>query len=304
MKNLFSNLFILILCFGAFAQAPQKMSYQAVIRNSTNNLVANTTVNIRISVLQGSINGTAIYVETQTPTTNANGLVTLEIGSGKIVTGTFDGINWANGPYFIKTETATSSTGNYSIIGTSQLMSVPYALYAKTAGSVSGSSNGFTHYIGELYQGGIVVSVWKKDGVEHGLIASLTDLSTSQVWSSVGALLIGTTAQSSRNGQANTTAVISQTGHTSSAASLCDNYTSGGYSDWYLPAIWELNQCYDAALSVNEVLGDTNGFQYTSLYWSSTENTNNGSWCQRIGNGAVAYSNKATAQSVRAVRRF
>ena len=304
MKNLYLFLFSILFCFGVLAQPPQKISYQAVIRNSTNILVSNSLLSMKISILQGSLIGTAVYVETQTPTTNANGLVTLEIGSGKIVTGTFDGIDWAKGPYFIKTETATSTTSNYSIIGTSQLMSVPYALYAKTAGSVSGSSTGFTHYIGELYQGGIVVSVWKKDGVEHGLIASLTDLSTSQVWSSVGALLIGTTAQSSRNGQANTTAIISQTGHTSSAASLCDNYTSGGYSDWYLPAIWELNQCYDAALSVNEVLGDTNGFQYAALYWSSTENTNNGSWCQRIGNGAISYGNKATAQSVRAVRRF
>ena len=304
MKNIFAILLTFILCFGVFAQAPQKMSYQAVIRNSTNKLIVSELVNMKISILQGSIIGTAVYVETQTPTTNANGLVTLEIGLGKIVTGTFDGINWANGPFFIKTETATVSSGNYSIIGTSQLMSVPYALYAKTAGSVSGSTTGFVHYIGELYQGGIIVSVWKKDGVEHGLIASLTDLSTSQAWSSVSSMLIGATAQSSRNGQANTSAVMSQTGHASSAASLCDNYSSGVYSDWYLPAIWELNQCYDAALTINEVLGDTNGFQYGALYWSSTENTNNGSWCQRIGNGAISYNNKAIAQSVRAVRRF
>lgn len=304
MKNLFTFLLTFILCFGVFAQAPQKMSYQAVIRNSANKLIVSELVNMKISILQGSIIGNAVYVEAQSPTTNSNGLVTLEIGLGKIVTGTFDGINWANGPYFIKTETATVSSGNYSIIGTSQLMSVPYALYAKTAGSVSGSTTGFVHYIGELYQGGIVVSVWKKDGVEHGLIASLTDLSTSQAWSSVSASLIGISAQSPRNGLANANAIITQTGHTSSAASLCDNYTSGVYSDWYLPAIWELNQCYDAALTINEVLGDTNGFQYTTLYWSSTENTNNGSWCQRIGNGAISYSNKATAQSVRAVRRF
>jgi hypothetical protein len=123
----------------SFAQAPQKMSYQAVIRNSSNTLVINTQVGMQISILQGSASGTAVYVETQTPTSNANGLVSLEVGAGTVVSGTFASINWANGPYFIKTETDPAGGTNYTITGTSQLLSVPYALHAKTAETLTGN---------------------------------------------------------------------------------------------------------------------------------------------------------------------
>ena len=95
----------LLLTLSVFAQAPQKMSFQAVIRNSSNTLITSTLVGMKISVLQGSPTGTVAYSETQSPTTNANGLVSLQIGSGIVVSGTFTAINWATGPYFIKTET-------------------------------------------------------------------------------------------------------------------------------------------------------------------------------------------------------
>ena len=118
-----------------FAQAPQKMSYQAIIRNTSNTLLKDQQVGMQISILKGSINGTAIYVETQTANTNENGLVGIEIGTGTATTGTFSTIDWANGPFYIKTETDPSGGTSYSISGTSQLMSVPYALYAATSGS-------------------------------------------------------------------------------------------------------------------------------------------------------------------------
>ena len=105
------------------------MSYQAVIRDAGNALVTNHAVGMRISILLGSVNGTAVYTETQTPTTNANGLVSIEIGG---VSG-FDAINWAAGSYFIKTETDPTGGTNYTITGVSQILSVPYALYSKTA---------------------------------------------------------------------------------------------------------------------------------------------------------------------------
>ncbi len=125
----------------AFAQAPQKMSYQAVIRNASSQLVVSHAVGMRISILQGSAAGTPVYVETHNITTNANGLATLVIGSGTIVSGTMAGINWNNGPYFIKTETDPAGGTSYSIAGTSQLMSVPYAFEA-TSATPSGTAGG------------------------------------------------------------------------------------------------------------------------------------------------------------------
>ncbi|MEI8202351.1 MAG: collagen-like protein [Bacteroidota bacterium] len=127
---------MLIALSSAFAQAPHSLSYQAIIRNTANNLVTNTAIGMKVSILQGSATGTAVYEETQTPTTNANGLVTIQIGTGtQVGTGTIAGIDWTAGPYFIKTQTDPTGGTSYSIVGTTQLLSVPYALYAKTSGS-------------------------------------------------------------------------------------------------------------------------------------------------------------------------
>src|SRR6187551_2790049 len=101
MKRLFTFLAAALFTITVFAQAPKKMSYQAVIRNATNDLVTNSPVTMRISVLQGAANGVAVYVERQTPATNANGLVSVEIGAGEVVSGNFGSIDWANGPFFI-----------------------------------------------------------------------------------------------------------------------------------------------------------------------------------------------------------
>jgi len=120
----------LLISSSIFAQVPQKMSYQAVIRNTSGALITSTSVGMKISILQGTATGTVAYSETQIASTNANGLVSLEIGTGTVVTGTFSGINWANGPYFIKTETDPLGGTNYSITGTNELMSVPYALFS------------------------------------------------------------------------------------------------------------------------------------------------------------------------------
>ena len=134
-KKAFSILAAIFIMAAVFAQAPQKMSYQAIIHNASNELIKSTTIGMKISILQGTSTGTAVYVETQKIATNANGLVSIQIGEGTIVTGTIDGINWANNSYFIKTETDPTGGTNYTISGTSQLLSVPYALYAKTSGS-------------------------------------------------------------------------------------------------------------------------------------------------------------------------
>ena len=147
MKKL-SILFILLaLCaVSLFAQAPEKFSYQAVVRNISNQLVANAPVSVRVSVLQGGVNGTAVYMETHIAITNANGLVTLQIGSGNVQQGIFADIDWANGLYFLKAEIDPTGGSDYSITSVQQLLSVPYAIYAKKAGNgFSGDYNDLTN---------------------------------------------------------------------------------------------------------------------------------------------------------------
>jgi hypothetical protein len=540
------------------------MSYQAVIRDNGNKLLSNTAVGMRISILQYSATGSTVYVETQKPTTNFNGLAGIEIGSGTVVSGSFATIDWSKGPYFIKTETDPNGGTNYTITGTSQLLSVPYALYAKNAGngfsgnyndltnkptiptklselindkgftgdynnlinkptiptkvselindkgytgdykdlinkptiptkvgeltndkgyiskytekdssvtneiqslsvrndtiflsknggfvvlpknniiSNSASSNGsfyfhsvgslskandsvivkysagynpvsdhfksysflipkdgiiknliatptqnsvasgsnltvnillngkptslnvsftnadgfihkinttnsisvkqgdfiailykskgsvspgtffqaivelapnapkneFAHYIGELYGGGIVVSVWKDTaGAEHGLVASLKDLSSGTAWSNVTSTLIGSSAQSPVDGQTNTNAIISQSGQTNSAAQICDTFTGGGFNDWYLPADIELIQLNNTAYILNSILGSNNGLQFAMIYsyWSSTEYNASSAKGMLFGTTTNNQGNKSDKKRVRAVRRY
>ena len=135
MKQLFAILFIGIFSLTLSAQAPEKMSYQAIVRDANNALLTNSSVGMQVSILQGNISGTPIYVETQNPTTNDNGLIAIEIGTGNIITGDFSTIDWSTSNYYVKTETDPNGGTNYTIEGTSQLLSVPYALYSKTSGS-------------------------------------------------------------------------------------------------------------------------------------------------------------------------
>ncbi|MGD1318755.1 beta strand repeat-containing protein [Chryseobacterium sp. 2R14A] len=139
MKKILLTVGILLGCHLVSAQAPEKMSYQAVMRNSSGQLLTNQNIGVKVSVLQGSLAGAAVYSERLTGTTNTNGLISLEIGSGTVLSGTFSTINWPSGNYYLKTETDPTGGTNYTIAGTSQLLSVPYAMYAKSAGSSGGS---------------------------------------------------------------------------------------------------------------------------------------------------------------------
>jgi hypothetical protein len=130
----FSILFIAGACL--LGQVPEKMSYQAVVRDASGILLSNSSVGMQISILQGSAQGSPVYIETQTPTSNDNGLISIEIGTGTSVSGTFGEIDWSAGPFFIKSETDPTGGSNYTISGTSQILSVPYALFAETAGHV------------------------------------------------------------------------------------------------------------------------------------------------------------------------
>ena len=128
------------------AQAPEKFTYQAVVRNANNSLVINTQVGLRVNILQGSASGTTVYSESHIASTNANGLVTVNIGGGSVLHGSFADIDWSDGPYFLKTDIDPNGGNDYSITSVQQLLSVPYALYAKeAANSFSGDYNDLTN---------------------------------------------------------------------------------------------------------------------------------------------------------------
>jgi hypothetical protein len=134
---------ILFVHFMGFAQAPQKMSFQAVIRNSSNQIIPKCKVGLRLSVLQGNVLGRSVYSETHQIFTDFNGLVSLQIGGGDSKVGEITFIDWGNGPFFIKTEVDPNGGSDYSIIGSTELLSVPYALFALNAenGVVLGITN-------------------------------------------------------------------------------------------------------------------------------------------------------------------
>ncbi len=134
MKRVILLFFCVCITVLSFSQTPEKMSYQAVVRDARNRLVATTRVGMQISILQGSADGNTIYSEVQTPVTNDNGLVSIIIGTGE----GFNAIDWSSGPYFIKTEIDPTGGSSYSITGVTQLLSVPYAMHAKSAESITG----------------------------------------------------------------------------------------------------------------------------------------------------------------------
>ena len=176
MNKFLSSISVIFLVVNVWAQAPQSFSYQAVVRGTDNALVSNKKVGMKISLLQGSENGKAVYVETHTPTSNANGLVSIAIGGGtKDATSTaFASIDWSKGPYFVQTETDAAGGTSYSLITTSQLLSVPYAIHAKTAESIVGGSvlpSGGTNGQGLTICDG--VPTWTTGGICPGKIASL-----------------------------------------------------------------------------------------------------------------------------------
>ena len=132
MKTLISLTIFVFLWINVVAQTPQAINYQAVARNSSGQVLASQPVSFKISILSGSATGTAVYTETHTDKiTNQFGLVNFAIGKGTPVTSTFSSINWDTGTYYIKVEMDPAGGSSYQTLGTSQLLSVPYALNAK-----------------------------------------------------------------------------------------------------------------------------------------------------------------------------
>lgn len=169
-------LFLLsVTIFQVNAQAPQKLNYQAVVFDNQNALVRNSSIGLRISILSNSPEGEIVYQETYVPNplTNNNGVITVEVGNGSPVIGAFDQIDWSTGVYFIKSETDLTGGSNYTISGTSQILSAPYALYAERSGD--GFSGNYEDLTNKPVIDGTETKIVAGNGISLSGAGSVTD---------------------------------------------------------------------------------------------------------------------------------
>ena len=133
MKGLLLFLTAFVFCSGGFGQKPESFYYQAVLRYPTGELVISKPVSLRISILAGSASGLVFYSETQTATTNGEGMISLFIGNGYEKTGNFMTIDWNADKYFLKVEIDAAGGTSYSVISTTQLLNIPFESKKKSA---------------------------------------------------------------------------------------------------------------------------------------------------------------------------
>ena len=150
MKRLSLILVFLIYSLFLYSQTPQKFNYQTVVRDNTGTVIKNQIVSFRIAIVKNNPSGFEVYSESHTPTTNEFGLVNFEVGNGIIISGSMSSIEWGADIYFIKIGLDASGGSNYILMGTSQLLSVPYALYAEKAGNINNSDTSATNEIQDL----------------------------------------------------------------------------------------------------------------------------------------------------------
>ncbi|MDC0338506.1 DUF1566 domain-containing protein [Flavobacteriales bacterium] len=338
MKRIILSLVaIATISLSSFGQAPEGFKYQAVVRDAGNLILNNQAVGMQLTIQQGSIGGPAVYTETFSPTSNAYGLVNIEIGSGN-TTDDFSTIDWSAGPYFIETAMDVTGGTTYVVMGTSQFMSVPYALYAKTSGNGQGpagadgatgpagadgatgpagadgatgpaGADGATGPAGADGQGGVTtagtnVTITGTGTVGDPYVVNATGggspTYTIGLWPELGGYVFWLSADGKHGLVAETQDQgLSTWYEAQNLISNPSNHSVNGqkFRDWRLPTKHELNEMY-----VQE--GSIGGFAFND-YWSSTEFDYDDAWLQFFFSGNQNGNNKASSSNlVRSVRAF
>lgn len=303
----------------SFAQ--QGINYKAVIKDGSGTILANQTITVQFQILQGT-GMTIVYQERHIPTTDANGLIILNIGEGTIaVMGVFANIDWGSDSYFLNTQVDTGA-GPVDL-GTTGFKTVPYAFQSKTAIELPGGidqayiedletriaaleSSPPVPGIGDYLHGGVVFWIDPTDN-SHGLVCAIQDQSSGIQWYNGTALVTSATGIIIGTGSINTDAIIAAQGtlETNYAAGLARAYPAGGYYDWFLPSKDELYLMYMNRAAINATSISNGGDAFSSgLYWSSTEFDIGEAWEQFLYSGEQYHINKGNQNYIRAVRAF
>jgi len=303
MKKLIGSLVVIVafVCT-SFGQAPEGFKYQAVVRDAGNTILNNQAVGIRMTIQQGSIGGTAVYAETFTATTNAYGLVNLEIGTGT-TSDDFTTIDWANGSYYMETAIDITGGTNYVVMGTSQLMSVPYALYAKTSGNGAGPQGpaGNDGPMGPQGPAGNDGSMGPQGATgPQGPAGGTSPTYTIGLWPELGGYVFWVSA----DGMHGLVLETQEQGYSTwydapDLISNPNNHSPDGqkFRDWRLPTKYELSEMQLQQMTLPNL-------NSTDYHWSSTEYNSNDAWYHQFGYGPNPYAKTNPFVIVRTVRSF
>jgi hypothetical protein len=301
-----------LFCITSFAQ--QGINYKALIKDGSGVIVSSTAIDVTFTILDVAVN---VYEETHAPTTDANGIVILNIGEGAPVTGDFFAIDWSSNNHFLKVQIDTG--GGLQDMGTTAFKTVPYAMHATTATTLPGGiDQGYIAAleariaaleppppasVGDIKEGGVVFWVDPADNT-HGLICAFSDYLTMVEWGCFGTDLVNVQNVTSGtgpgaeigDGMSNTNSILAEcpTAPTALAARSLG-------ADWFLPSINELEEMYINKTTLEAVSGFA---PFSAVYWSSTEYDIFFAYNQFFVYDAQGVSRKDITNNVRAVRAF
>ena len=302
MKKSILLLFLFCLSLAISAQPPQLIPYQAIARDNAGNPVLNQNIGLRFSIHDQTISGAVVWQESQTVVSNNVGIIVTALGGTTQLTS----VDWGSGAKFLQVEMDIAGGTNYLDMGTQQMMSVPYALYAETSGSVVNSGSGNAVHIGDFKDGGIVFHVWRDSlNIEHGLISSLIEIPA--IWGY--SYLDIPNCESEFDGDLNTQAMLTFGSIPGTAAFECSNFSAGNFNDWYFPSYKEYellaNQRVVLNFNLDSYVGGVSD-AISNFGLVSTE-TNNGVDLAPIYNGnpnSFYYIYRTSGSTVRPIRKF
>ena len=309
MRLFYQMLFILCMnCNKILSQTitVKTLTYSTLVMNPSKLLIKSKTLGIKVSIFKVDQKGELLYSEKLIGKTNQIGNMTIDVGLGYVLHGKFSSLDIGKGGLFIRLDIDPNGGDKYSFDISRDLANVARGLTSTFRFSVA-SKTVVRRFIGEVYAGGIIFHLSQDSlGNQHGLIASLHDLSKNAKWGLMGVDYYG--FKDAMNGRNTTNAMVKAGAEKGTAARLCQEYSNEGHKDWYLPSLRELQMIYEVRDIIDKTLdGDklekTKGFE-RKHYWSSTGYSGSTSWFFSFYNGGATNYGKNFLFNVRAVRAF